>query len=366
MIFSKLAPAVVLATVVFAAPAIEVTEAPRKVGKRCTGTISSYSSVAAAVACTTIVINAFTMDKGVTLEIDAPDGATITMNGDISFPYYQWAGPLMIVKGNSVTFNGNGHSLKGNGDQYWDGEGTSGGSTKPAPLLRINHSGTFTNTIVKNAPARGVAIGGANVVVSSVTVDNSDGDSLGKNTDGFDVSSDGPVTIQSSKVHGQDDCLAINRGNKITFTGNTCTGPTHGISIGSIKSDTTVSNVVISNNVVTGAVNGLRIKTVSDATNSVVNTVTYSGNTLSGITKYGVLIDQSYPDTLGTPGTGVIIEGITFSGTNTVSVGSSAKRLEINCGSTSSCPGTWNLAGLTITGGSVGAIKNAKVSGGTY
>ncbi|KAF8297374.1 hypothetical protein DL93DRAFT_2103128 [Clavulina sp. PMI_390] len=269
MIFSKLAPVVVLATVVLAAPT-DLIEAPRKVGKRCTGTISSYAPTQ----------DAFAMDKGVTLEIDAPDGASITMNGDISFPYYEWDGPLMIVKGNSITFNGNGHSLKGNGDQYWDGEGTSGGKTKPAPLLRINHSGTFTNTIVKNAPARSVAIGGANVVVSSVTVDNSDGDSLGKNTDGFDVSSDGPVTIQNSKVHGQDDCLAINRGNKITFTGNTCTGPTHGISIGSIKSDTTVSNVVISNNVVTGAVNGLRIKTVSDATNGLVNTVTYSNTSL--------------------------------------------------------------------------------------
>lgn len=64
-----------------------------------------------------------------------------------------------------------------------------------------------------------------------------------------------------------------------------------------------------------------------------------SGNTLTGITSYGVLIDQSYPATLGTPGTGVIIKGITFSGTNKVEVGSDAKRLEINCGSTTSCPG---------------------------
>lgn len=84
------------------------------------------------------------------------------------------------------------------------------------------------------------------------------------------------MTISGSKVHGQDDCLAINRGNKITFSGNTCTGPTHGISIGSITSDTTVSNVVISNNVVTGAVNGLRIKTDAAASDSVVETVTYS------------------------------------------------------------------------------------------
>lgn len=103
-------------------------------------------------------------------------------------------------------------------------------------MLRINHSGTFKDTIIKNSPARAISVGGASIVVDTVTVDNcafvshseeppltleahtADGDALGKNTDGFDVSSDGPVTIQNSKVHGQDDCLAINRGNDITFT----------------------------------------------------------------------------------------------------------------------------------------------------
>ncbi|KZP03279.1 glycoside hydrolase family 28 protein [Athelia psychrophila] len=272
----------------------------------------------------------------------------------------------MIVKGDSVTFNGAGYSLDGNGAQYWDGLGGSGGKTKPAPLLRINHSGTFKDTIILNSPARGVAIGGAGLVVDTVTVDNSAGDALGKNTDGFDVSSDGPLTIQNSKVHGQDDCLAINRGNDITFTSNTCTGPTHGISIGSISSSTTVSNIVISKNTVTGAVVGLRIKTDAVATGSTVNGVTYTDNVLTGITKYGVFVDQSYPATLGTPGTGVVIEDIIFSGTNTVSVGSSAYRLEINCGSTTSCPGTWNLAGLDITGGKAGVVKNVAVAGGTY
>lgn len=31
------------------------------------------------------------------------------------------------------------------------------------------------------------------------------------------------------------------------------------------------------------------------------------GNTATGLRQFGVLIDQSYPDTLGTPGTGVIL-----------------------------------------------------------
>ncbi|KAF8310829.1 endo-polygalacturonase PG1 [Clavulina sp. PMI_390] len=336
---------------------------PPRIGKKCTGTINSAASVAAAVECTTIVIEAFTMTAGTTLTISAPTGATITMQGSITFPYYQWAGPLMVVKGTSITFDGGGYQLIGNGLSYWDGLGGSGGKTKPAPMLVLDNSGTFKNVNLLNAPMRGVAINGASLVVSNVNVDNSAGDAagLGANTDGFDVASSGPLTIENSSVHTQDDCLAINGGNAITFTGNTCAGPNHGISIGSVNSGTTVSNIVISNNKMTAGGNGFRIKTVATATNAYVTGVTYSGNTLSGITGYGVLIDESYPSVLGTPGTGVIISGISFTGTNTIAVTSTAKRLEINCGSTTSCPGTWNLAGLDITGGSAGAIKNAVV-----
>jgi polygalacturonase len=51
----------------------------------------------------------------------------------------------------------------------------------------------------------------------------------------------------------------------------------------------------------------LRIKTDADATGASVTNVTYSGNTATGMRQFGVLIDQSYPDTLGTPGSGVKI-----------------------------------------------------------
>jgi hypothetical protein len=40
---------------------------------------------------------------------------------------------------------------------------------------------------------------------------------------------------------------------------------------------------------------------------STVSGITYTGNTVTGCNKYGVIIDQSYPDTLGTPGSGVKI-----------------------------------------------------------
>ncbi|KAJ6583338.1 glycoside hydrolase [Mycena sp. CBHHK59/15] len=252
--------------------------------------------------------------------------------------------------------------------------GGNGGVTKPAPMLVINMGGTFSNLKIVNSPQRAVAVGGNSVTVSGITVDNSAGSvansrsggkPAGANTDGFDVAAHN-VTIESSTVTNQDDCLAINRGTNIVFQGNTCSGG-HGISVGSINSNTVVSNVQITGNTVTSSVNGLRIKTDAAATASTVTNIVYSKNKLSGITSYGVLVDQSYPSTLGEFLRSLLLfSTITFSGTNTVSVGSLAKRVEVNCGSTSSCDGTWNWSGLTVTGGSAGAVKNAPVSGGSF
>ncbi|ELU43744.1 polygalacturonase [Rhizoctonia solani AG-1 IA] len=292
----------------------------------------------------------------------------------IRFGVSAWAGPLFQLTGtklHATIVNGNGHTFNGQGEQYWDGLGSSG-TTKPHPMMKIKSSGTFSNVVVKNSPQQCFSFGNsAALTVSKVTVDNSAGDAAnsksggkaaGHNTDGFDVSVSN-LTIEDSTVHNQDDCLAINKGSNIIFQRNTCTGG-HGISVGSIDSDVTVSGVQILNNVVTNNDNGLRIKTKAAATGSTVSGITYTGNTVTGCKKYGVIIDQSYPDTLGTPGTGVKISvgGVTFSGTNTVSVVSGAKEVEVNCGS-GSCTGTWNWSGLKVSGGSAGAINYSGITG---
>ncbi|KAJ6607981.1 hypothetical protein B0H10DRAFT_1955820 [Mycena sp. CBHHK59/15] len=156
-------------------------------------------------------------------------------------------------------------------------------------------------------------------------------------------------------------------GNGCPVDGSTRPVPgRHGISLGSIASNVIVNNVHITGNTVMNNTNGLCIKTDATATASTVSNVVYTNNKLSGITQFGVLIDQSYPDTLGTPGTGVVITGVTFSGTNTISVTSGAKRMSVNCGSTSSCVGTWNFLGLTVTGGSAGTIRDVPVTGGSF
>ncbi|CAK5282056.1 unnamed protein product [Mycena citricolor] len=355
-------------------PATDVTPASPRIGQRCVGEITSLADVAAAEKCLTINIRTFVVPAGQSLDLNPVDGATVTMQGPVSFAHSNWAGPLMTISGNNIVFNGQGYELNGNGDQYWDGLGGNGGVVKPAPMLRVRMSGTFENVKVLNTPMRAISVNANNVLVRSINIDNSAGDvansqsngkPAGHNTDGFDVSGNN-VRIENSQVHNQDDCLALNRGTNVTFTGNTCTGQGHGISIGSIGNNTVVSDVILSGNTITNNGNAIRIKTKADASGSSVSNIVVSNNKATGITGFGVLIDQSYPATLGTAGTGVKISGVSFSGTNTFAVTSKAKRVAVNCGSTSSCSGTWDFSGLTVTGGQAGSIKNAPVKGGSF
>jgi polygalacturonase len=196
-----------------------------------------------------------------------------------------------------------------------------------------------------------MSINGADTLtVDKVTLNNKNGDSQGHNTDAFDVGSSSHVTISNANIVNQDDCLAINSGTDITFTGGSCTGG-HGLSIGSVggRDDNTVDTVKILSSKIINSQNGVRIKTVSGATGAVKG-VTYKDITLSGITKYGIVIQQDYENgsPTGKPTTGVPITGLTISGV-TGSVTSSATPVYILCGK-GSCSG-WTWSGNNVTGG---------------
>ncbi|KAI0649840.1 endo-polygalacturonase PG1 [Trametes meyenii] len=366
--FIRLATLLILARAIVAIPATDVGSAS------CTGTISSLDDVDDAVKCTTVNINSFTVPAGETFNLKLQDGTTVNMQGDVTFAVKNWDGPLFQVSGKSITFNGNGHTFDGNGPSYWDGQGGNGGVTKPAPMMKIKISGTYMvgllpnerNVKVKNSPARVYSVSNpAPLTMSKLTIDDSAGDApnsksdgkpAGHNTDGFDCSTT-DLTIEDSTIHNQDDCLAINKGSNIVFQRNTCTGG-HGISVGSISSDVTVSGIVIQDNTIQDNDQALRIKTKASASDSTVTNITYSGNTGTGLRQFGVLIDQSYPDTLGKPGTGVKLSDVNFIGsTNSLSVASDAMRVAVNCGS-GSCTGTWDWSALKVTGGKAGPITN--------
>ncbi|GAB7350029.1 hypothetical protein MBLNU459_g0703t1 [Dothideomycetes sp. NU459] len=305
-------------------------------------------------SCTSIILDNIAVPAGTTLDLTGlKTGTTVTFEGTTTFGYEEWDGPLISVSGTSITVTGaSGHVINGEGSKWWDGEGSNGGKTKPkffyAHSMKSSH---IKGLNVLNTPVQAFSINSAeDLYVSGVTIDNSAGDSEGHNTDAFDVGSSTGVYISGVTVKNQDDCLAVNSGTDISFTGSTCSGG-HGISIGSVggRSDNTVENVYIYDNKIEASQNGVRIKTVYGATGSVKN-VTYKDITLSGITKYGIVIEQDYENgsPTGTPTTGVPITDLTVSGV-TGSVSSSATDVYILCGKSACSDWTWSSN--TLSGG---------------
>ncbi|KIY66923.1 glycoside hydrolase family 28 protein [Cylindrobasidium torrendii FP15055 ss-10] len=328
-------------------------------------TISSLDDVDSVVSsCTDITINSFTVDPNTTLDLsDLADGSKVTLAGNLTWAKStDFVGPLFQIGGSGVTFDGAGFTFDGQGAQYWDGQGSNGGVTKPK-FIKVTMGGEFKGLNVLNAPVHCFSIGNKEklVISGSVSIDNTDGDALGDdgktlghNSDCFDVSAT-DLTITGSSCKNQDDCLAVNKGSNITFSNNFCSGG-HGISIGSIASDKVVSGVTISGNTVEKSTNGLRIKTIYGATGGSVSDITYIDNTVAA-TDYGVIIEQDYENgsPTGTPTNGIKIENVSITGKNTVTVSDDAKQVYVLCGD-GSCTGTWDWSGLTVSGGEAGSI----------
>jgi polygalacturonase len=299
------------------------------------------------------------------------DCGQVTFQGTTTFAYKEWEGPLISVSGTKITVNGaSGHVIDGNGAKWWDGEGSNGGKTKPKVSEFYRNSScsrlivqffyahsmkqsSINGLNIKNTPVQGFSVNGAtDLTLDHITIDNSAGDvsNGGHNTDAFDVGSSTGIIISNANVKNQDDCLAVNSGTNITFTGGTCSGG-HGISIGSVggRSDNTVNNVKILSSSISNSDNGVRIKTVSGATGS-VSGVTYKDITLSNIAKYGIVIEQDYENgsPTGTPTTGVPITNLTVQNVKGT-VTAKGTEVYILCGK-GSCS-NWTWTGNSVTGG---------------
>ncbi|MCL7040089.1 hypothetical protein MKW94_028978 [Papaver nudicaule] len=100
-----------------------------------------------------------------------------------------------------------------------------------------------------------------NITFSSISI-KAPGD--GPNTDGIHMGSSNGVNITDSVIATGDDCVSIGPGSQnVHVVGVTC-GPGHGISVGSLgkyEDEEDVRGVTVTNCTITGASNGVRIKT---------------------------------------------------------------------------------------------------------
>ncbi|KAI9359268.1 putative extracellular polygalacturonase [Zopfochytrium polystomum] len=324
-----------------------------------TCTIAKASDVSGCLSSTNIVIQGpFTVPAETKLDLSGlKSGTTVTVKGTIT-----WAKSTTLTKkdflftlgGSKITFDGTGATFHGNGQLYWDTQGANGGVNKPKFFKVLTTGGsTIKGITIKNSPIHIFSIGGSDTTLDGITVDNSDGDKLsgtktiGHNTDAFDVSATG-ITIQNSNVKNQDDCLAVNQGSNIRFLSNTCSGG-HGISIGSVDSDKTVDGVTVQGCTVSNSDNGVRIKTVYKATGGYVKNVSYKDITLSGIKKYGIVIEQDYENgsPTGTPTGGIPITALTLNNVHGTMASGSKYSTYILCAS-GACSG-FSFSNINIT-----------------
>jgi polygalacturonase len=123
---------------------------------------------------------------------------------------------LLQIKGTGIKISGaTGAYLNPDGARWWDGDGGSGGKTKPKFFYAHDLTdSTITNLHIQNTPIQAVSIDGCDgLTITSMTIDNSAGDTAGgKNTDGFDIGSSSNVVITGANVYNQDDCVAVNSG----------------------------------------------------------------------------------------------------------------------------------------------------------
>ncbi|KAL8369901.1 hypothetical protein RB595_000316 [Gaeumannomyces hyphopodioides] len=356
---AKMLSQTLLAFLVASAPLAEA--APRASQRpHARDTACVFTDAAAAIkgktSCTTIILRDITVPAGQTLNMTGlKDGTHVTFAGTTTFGHTLWAGPLVAFTGNNLLIDGAaGHVIDCNGSAWWDGVGAANAG-KPKFFSAHNLvNSNIRGLNVKNTPIQAFSINSVtNLGLYDITIDNSAGDGAGggHNTDGFDVGSSNGVTISGANVRNQDDCLAVNSGRNIIFTGGTCRGG-HGLSIGSVggRSDNTVANVTISNSVVADSANGVRVKTVVDATGS-VSGVTYSNISLSGISKYGIVIEQDYKNggPNGHPTAGVPITGLTINGVTGTMKSSAGVPVYIMCAD-GGCS-NWAWSGVSISVG---------------
>nr|CAM33159.2 endopolygalacturonase 5 [Botrytis cinerea] len=353
-----------------AAPAPTAAPDLDKRATTCTfsGSGGASSASKSKTSCSTIILSALAVPSGTTLDLTGlTKGTTVIFEGITTFGYEEWSGPLVSVSGTDITVTQTtGAYLDGGGASYWDGEGSNGGKTKPKFFYAHSLiSSTIENLYFYNPPVQVMSINSAtDLTVSGVTIDAQDGDtdSLGANTDGFDIGSSTTVTITGANVYNQDDCVAINSGTGITFSGGVCSGG-HGLSVGSVggRDDNIVETVLFENSEIKASQNGIRIKTISGDTGT-VSGITYSGITLSGITDYGITVNQAYDGTSGEPTNGVAISNFILENI-TGTVESTATNILIECGSGSCTDWTWT--DVSVTGGKTSSsCLNVPTSGG--
>ncbi|KAF2397601.1 hypothetical protein EJ06DRAFT_533214 [Trichodelitschia bisporula] len=368
-------------------------------------TVTAYADIPRATSsCTSIVLSALTIPPWKQIDLrKLKDGTSVTFVGKTVFQQQRAAvgggrddgddrkvksvavdeeEPMIRLGGKDISLIGApGSLLYGSGEELWDGIGSNPGHTvkKPKDFMKLNKikgNSVVRGLHVQNWPVRLFSLFDVNgLVMEDLNLNNADGDkrvqwtntekgttgsgTAAHNTDAFGLAKAYNITIRNSRIHNQDDCIAITSGGNILAENITCIGG-HGLSIGSIGgkgkggSDeverNTVKGVIFRNSQVLDSQNGVRIKSNAGEKGHVEN-VTFENIFIGNATSIGVAIHQDYSNAKAKSGTTsnlVMFKDIVL--TNVTGTASpKAQNYYVKCGDGSCVNFKWT--DVRITGG---------------
>ncbi|XP_072380408.1 polygalacturonase-like [Diabrotica undecimpunctata] len=266
-------------------------------------TIREFSQVTEIVKeCSNIVIEDLVVPAYSTLLLNLQNRSMVTFTGNVVFEVGYWEGPLLEISGDGVKVQGTaGHVINAQGEKYWDGQGGSGGVTKPRFVVISTTGGSvFKDIYLLNCVYFCVGIKATDLTLSGWTIDVVAGNTRGGlNTDGFGIGNGQNILIENSVVMNQDDCVVVNSGSDMVFRNLECYG-SHGLSfsVGNSNNDNaasgTIRNITFTDCLVANGLYGIHVKTKKGT--GILTDVTYENIRLSGITEDGIYINQDYGD----------------------------------------------------------------------
>nr|XP_023016648.1 polygalacturonase-like isoform X1 [Leptinotarsa decemlineata] len=329
-------------------------------------TITEFSQVSQVVnSCTNIVVKNLNVPAQQTLHMKLKKESTLSFEGTTIFGVANWEGPLIKIEGDTVKIDGaEGSKFDGQGAEYWDGKGGQG-SKKPL-FFTFQGSGELTNINLLNCPERCSDVHGSHITIDHWNIDVSAGDknNLGHNTDGIGVWGEN-IIVKNSVVRNQDDCFVMARGRDIHVSNLYCSGG-HGISMSVGLSKTSfesnfVQNVTFKDITLVNSDNGIHLKTHKDGGPGLVEHITYKNITLKGIRRYGIEIQQDYPENDGKPTDNIPIRDVTVIGVRGTMTGKHSVPVRVSC-STGACA-NWNWSEVDIKGNHKPCSMNFKPNG---
>ncbi|CAI7847592.1 unnamed protein product [Closterium sp. NIES-54] len=269
---------------------------------------------------------------------------------------------MVITRVDGLTVAGAGR-IDGGGDLLWRRPANS----RPHLLLLAEmRRVVVTGITLSNAPMMHLVLRScAGAVVRGIET-RSPGSS--PNTDSIHVSACSQVSISNSWLHGGDDDVSIVAGSSNISIDNVTCSAGHGISIGSLGYGGTtacVSNVTVTNSVLSGLSNGLRIKTYQGGSGSVFN-IHYENITMLNVDR-PIVIDQYYCDAepCGSGLQALSIFNITYTNITATADATTARGIirgiDLACSRTVPCTGISlsqvRIAGSTQGGGAAGSRR---------